>query len=153
MDADLKTIVGMEPQPPLPIRSLHNYIYCPRLFYYQWVENIFQKNADTIEGSHIHRGVDQPSRLDDSKELKDLNLPEGARMRSLRLESEKLSLVGVVDIMEGGLDGAVLVDYKKGSARRDERGERVVKEPDAMQVVAQVMLLREHGIQVKEAFV
>ncbi|OGX36714.1 MAG: hypothetical protein A3D87_01730 [Omnitrophica WOR_2 bacterium RIFCSPHIGHO2_02_FULL_50_17] len=153
MDADLKTNVGMEPQPPLPIRSLHNYIYCPRLFYYQWVENIFQENADTIEGSHIHRGVDQPSRLDDSKELKDLNLPEGANIRSLRLKSEKLGLVGVVDIIEGAPDGSVLVDYKKGSARRDEQGDRVVKDPDAMQVVAQALLLREHGISIKEAFV
>src|SRR6266478_7742744 len=84
-----------------------------------------------------------PSRLNDSKEL---GLPEGAKIRSLRLESESLGLIGVVDIVEGGPDGAEIIDYKKGSARRDSEGERVAKEPDAMQVAAHAMLLREHGV-------
>lgn len=103
----------MEPQPTLPIRSLHNYIYCPRLFYYQWVENIFQENADTVEGSHVHRGVDQPSRLEDLKELKDFDLPEGSKVRSLRLESEKLGIVGVVDVVEGGPEGGINCGWLK----------------------------------------
>ncbi len=142
-DAPLQTQPGLESQPPLPVRRLHNFIYCPRLFYFQWVENIFQENADTVAGSHAHRNVDAPSRLDDVKEL---GLPEGAKLRSLRLESESLGLIGVVDIVEGGPDGAEIIDYKKGSARRDSEGERVAKEPDAMQVAAQAMLLREHGV-------
>jgi CRISPR-associated protein Cas1 len=127
----------------LPVRRLHNFIYCPRLFYFQWVENIFQENADTVAGSHVHRNVDAPSKLDDPKEL---GLPEGAKLRSLRLESESLGLIGVVDIVEGGPDGAEIIDYKRGSARRDGEGERVAKEPDAMQVAAHALLLREHGV-------
>src|SRR5438034_10969688 len=96
-DGPVQTQSGVEAQPPMPVRRLHNFIYCPRLFYYQWVENIFQENADTIEGSHAHRNVDQSSRLDEEK-LKALgeNLPEGARLRSLRLESQTLGLIGVV---------------------------------------------------------
>jgi CRISPR-associated protein Cas1 len=125
------------------VRNLHNFIYCPRLFYFQWVENIFQENADTVAGSHVHRNVDAPSRLDNPKEL---GLPEGAKLRSLRLESESLGLIGVVDIVEGGPEGAEIIDYKKGSARRDAEGERVAKEPDAMQVAAHALLLREHGV-------
>src|SRR2546427_226040 len=142
-DAPIQTQAGLEARPPMPVRRLHNFIYCPRLFYFQWVENIFQENGDTVAGSHAHRNVDAPSRLDD---LKELGLPEGAKLRSLRLESESLGLIGVVDIVEGGPDGAEIVDYKKGSARRDSEGERVAKEPDAMQVAAQAMLLREHGV-------
>jgi CRISPR-associated protein Cas1 len=125
------------------VRNLHNFIYCPRLFYFQWVENIFQENADTVAGSHVHRNVDAPSRLDNPKEL---GLPEGAKLRSLRLESESLGLIGVVDIVEGGPEGAEIIDYKKGSARRDAEGDRVAKEPDAMQVAAHALLLREHGV-------
>jgi CRISPR-associated protein Cas1 len=142
---DAPTIVPelMGGQPPMPVRRLHNYIYCPRLFYFQWVENIFQENADTVEGSRVHRNVDAPSRLDDPKGL---DLPEGAKVRSLRLESEALGLIGVVDIVEGGPDGAEVIDYKKGSARRDAEGERVAKEPDALQVAAHAMLLKEHGV-------
>lgn len=149
-DSPLRAGGGLELQPPLGVRNLHNFTYCPRLFYYQWVENIFQENADTVEGSHLHRNVDRPSPLEDAR---DLDLPEGGRIRSLRLESKSLGLVGVVDVVEGGAEGPIVVEYKKGSARRDEQGNRIAKEPDAMQVVAQALLLREHGILVKEAFV
>jgi CRISPR-associated protein Cas1 len=142
-DAPVQTQGGLESQPPLPVRRLHNFIYCPRLFYFQWVENIFQENADTVAGSHVHRRVDEPSKLDNPKEL---GLPEGTKLRSLRLESESLGLIGVVDIVEGGPDGAEVIDYKRGSARRDAEGERVAKEPDAMQVAAHALLLREHGV-------
>jgi CRISPR-associated protein Cas1 len=143
-DAALRTDGSLEAQPCMGVRNLHNFIYCPRLFYFQWVENIFQDNADTVAGSHVHRNVDAPSRLEDPKEL---GLPEGSKLRSLRLESESLGLVGVVDIVEGGPDGAEIIDYKKGSARRDAEGERVAKEPDAIQVAAHALLLREQGVK------
>lgn len=142
-DAPVQTQDGTESQPPLPVRRLHNFIYCPRLFYFQWVENIFQENADTVAGSHLHRNVDRPSKITDPK---DLDLPEGAKLRSLQLESEKLGIIGVVDIIEGTSDGAEIIDYKKGSARRDSEGDRVAKEPDAMQIAAHAMLLKENGI-------
>ena len=142
-DPPAQTQPTLEAQPPLPVRRLHNFIYCPRLFYLQWVENLFQENADTVAGSQVHRNVDAPSRLNDPK---DLGLPEGAKLRSLRLESESLGLIGVMDIVEGEADGAEVIDYKKGSARRDSEGERVAKEPDAIQVAAHAMLLREHGV-------
>src|SRR6266446_5704839 len=142
-ESTLRTDGSLEAQPRMGVRNLHNFIYCPRLFYFQWVENIFQENADTVAGSHVHRNVDAPSKLED---LKGLGLPEGAKLRSLRLESESLGLIGVVDIVEGGPDGAEIIDYKKGSARRDSEGERVAKEPDAMQVAAHALLLREHGV-------
>jgi len=143
-DAGLNTDSSLDSQPPLPVRRLHNFIYCPRLFYFQWVENIFEQNADTVAGSHVHRNVDAPSKLDDPQEL---GLPEGVKLKSLRLESESLGLVGVVDIVESGPDGIEIIDYKKGSARRDAEGQRVAKEPDAMQVAAYALLLREHGIE------
>jgi CRISPR-associated protein Cas1 len=142
-DASVQTQGGLESQPPLPVRRLHNFIYCPRLFYFQWVENIFRENADTVAGSHLHRNVDKPSKVEDPKEL---DLPEGAKLRSLQLQSETLGIIGVVDIIEGTSDGAEIIDYKKGSARRDSEGDRVAKEPDAMQVAAHAMLLKEHGI-------
>ena len=146
-DAPIQTQGGLESQPPMPVRRLHNFIYCPRLFYFQWVENIFQENADTVAGSRVHRNVDEPSKFDEekTKALADA-LPTGTALRSLRLESESLGLVGVVDVVEGGPDGAEVIDYKKGSARRDAEGARVAKEPDALQVAAHALLLREHGV-------
>jgi len=145
---------AIETQPPLPVRRLHNFIYCPRLFYYQWVENLFEENADTIAGSHAHRNVDKPSSFDDEKkEALSEGLPEGARLRSLKLESAALGLVGVCDLIEGGPDGAEVVDYKKGSARRGANGERMAKESDAVQVMAHALLLEEQGTKASRGWI
>ena len=144
----------MSLQPPLPVRRLHNFIYCQRLFYYQWVENLFEENADTIAGSHAHRNVDKPSSYDeDRKTALAEGLPEGARLRSLKLESMTLGLVGVVDLIEGGPDGAEVVDYKKGSAKRGANGERVAKESDAVHVMAHALLLEEEGTRVTRGWI
>jgi CRISPR-associated protein Cas1 len=153
-DAGLQTQGGLEAQPVMPVRRLNNFIYCPRLFYFQWVENIFQESADTVAGSLLHRNVDAPSRLDDEK-AKALgeNLPAGAKLRSLRLESEALGLVGVVDLVEGGPDGAQIVDYKKGSARRTSEGEREAREPESVQIGAYALLLQEQGVKVSGAMI
>jgi len=51
----------------LPAHMLNEFVYCPRLFYFQWVEKIFQESADTVAGSMVHRNVDAPSRLDEEK--------------------------------------------------------------------------------------
>ncbi|HVU34129.1 MAG TPA: CRISPR-associated protein Cas4, partial [Opitutaceae bacterium] len=151
-DAGLSTSGELATQPPMPVRRLHNYLYCPRLFYLQWVENIFEENADTATGSAIHRQVDEPSRFDDERAtaLRE-GLPERAKLRSLRLESQSLGLVGMIDVVEGGDDGACVVDYKKGAARRLNDGTRVAKEPDSVQMAAYALLLREHGTAVETA--
>lgn len=134
--------------PIMGVRYLHNYAYCPRLFYYQWVENIFVENADTVAGSSKHRQVDKPSRMDAHERLE---IPEGATVRSLHLASESLALVGEIDIIENSTEGCTLLDYKRGSARRNESGELIPKEPDALQVAAYVLIAREKGLYISDA--
>jgi len=46
-DAPVQTQTGLEAPPPMPARRLHAFIYCPRLFYFQRVENIFQENGQS----------------------------------------------------------------------------------------------------------
>ena len=140
-----------EVPPVMPVRRLHNYVYCPRLFYLQWVENLFVDNADTVAGHHVHKSVDKPTALDQGDGPPDL--PEGARVRSLKIESEALGLVGVVDLVEDRNGAVRLVDYKKGSSWRDEHGVRVPKEADAVQVLAYALMLREQNITPDEASV
>lgn len=148
-DAYLNTNASSERQ-PLPVRRLHNYVYCPRLFYYQWVENIFVENADTVAGSSKHRQVDKPSRMDAREGFE---IPEGAAVRSLDIESAALGLVGKIDVIEGGADGCMIIDYKRGSAWKNESGEMVAKDPDALQVAAYTLIAREQGIPVSGAAV
>jgi len=133
----------------LPVRRLQNYAYCPRLFYFQWVENLFEENADTVQGSAQHRQVDKPSEM--PGDPKEMELPEGARLRSLQVESESLGMVGKIDLIDGAREGVEVIDYKKGSAWRGEHGERVAKDYDAVQVAAYALLLREQGLTVQNA--
>ncbi|MCX6934832.1 MAG: CRISPR-associated endonuclease Cas1 [Verrucomicrobia bacterium] len=130
-------------QPAMPVRRLHNYAYCPRLFYYQWVENIFIENADTIEGTALHRQTDKPSRL--PQDPQELDLPEGAIIRSLYMESQELGLVGKIDVCEGTAGGLEVIDYKKGHPLRGEEGIRIAKHADAIQVAAYALILNENG--------
>ena len=43
----------------LPARMVNEFIYCPRLFFYEWVEGVFRESADTVEGAAQHRRVDR----------------------------------------------------------------------------------------------
>lgn len=151
-DASLQTPDADEAQPLLPVRRLHNFVYCPRLCYLQWVENVFVENEDTAAGSAAHRRVDQASPFDDERrDALTKELPEGARLRSLHLTSETLRLTGIVDLVEGDGEGGRIVDYKRGSARRLDSGERTAKEYDAVQVAAHALLLAEAGTSVRSA--
>ncbi|MCF6310998.1 MAG: CRISPR-associated endonuclease Cas1 [Verrucomicrobiales bacterium] len=138
----------MSEQPLIPVRRLHNYAYCPRLFYYQWVEDLFVENADTIVGKSTHRNVDKPSSWKD-----DLDLSDRASLRSLHLSSETLGIVGVIDLIEDTESGHELLDYKKGSSRKDEHGIRIAKRNDILQIAAYALLLREHGMAPSKASV
>lgn len=51
-------VPGDDPQEPLPARMLNEFVYCPRLFYYEHVEGVFTHNADTRRGAALHKRVD-----------------------------------------------------------------------------------------------
>jgi len=132
------------------VRYLSNYAYCPRLFYLQWVEGIFIESAATVSGSSIHRQVDKPSHIDENA---DISLSPGQKLRSLKLESTELGLTGKIDLLEGGENGAILLDYKRGAAWRNSEGELLPKEYDELQVAAYVLLARGESMQINGAFI
>ena len=33
----------------LPARMVNEFAYCPRLFFYEWVEGLFAESVDTVE--------------------------------------------------------------------------------------------------------
>ena len=65
--------------------------------------------------------------------------------RSVELSSERLGITAKLDLLEGSDGGVVPVDTKKGRPARDG----TPWEADAVQVCAQVLLLREHGYTVE----
>ena len=42
----------------LPARMLNEFVYCSRLFYYEFVESVFVESGDTLRGKALHRRVD-----------------------------------------------------------------------------------------------
>jgi CRISPR-associated protein Cas1 len=42
----------------IPARMLNEFVYCQRLFYYEFVEGVFVASADTLRGAAIHQRVD-----------------------------------------------------------------------------------------------
>ena len=98
--------------PPVPLRMLNEFTYCPRLGYLEWVQGEWAENADTTEGEFVHRNVDK----EEKKEIAAGEEGEEQHARSLRLEDDALGLVAVIDVLE--LEGSVAtpIDYKKGKA-------------------------------------
>lgn len=52
-----KQRADVEPQ-QIPARMLNEFVYCQRLFYYEFVEGVFVESADTLRGGAIHQRVD-----------------------------------------------------------------------------------------------
>src|SRR6201996_1766453 len=136
---DLCTGVGMTitALPELvPARMLNEFAYCPRLFFLEWVDSLWASNADVAEGDRRHRRADGgggAAPLPEDGELK--------AARSVELASERLGITAKLDLLEGVGGRVVPVDLKKGHPTADGRP----WEADAVQVCAQVLLLREHG--------
>src|SRR6266446_5240610 len=95
----------------LPARMINEFVYCPRLFYYEQVEGVFVESADTIEGSVQHRRVDQEG---GAAPAPDAAVEEPIIARSITLSSEAHKVIAKLDLAEFGEQGAVPVDYKHG---------------------------------------
>lgn len=124
----------------VPARMLNEYVYCPRLFFLEWVDRSWAPSGDTAEGDRLHRRVDTPEGA--------APLPgegEVIQARSVELASDSLGIVAKLDLLEGNGGSVIPVDTKKGRSSRT--GE--AWEADAVQVCAQVLLLREHGYTVE----
>lgn len=128
----------------VPARIVNEFVYCPRLFYLEWVRSSFTTNDDVEEGLYVHRVVDaQAGNLPDKAEAW-----EGRRATSVLLTSQRLGLTAQIDLVEGVSGGVVIpVDYKKGRTA-DDGG---AWPNDRTQSLIQAMLLREAGYKVNQA--
>lgn len=117
---------------------VNEYVYCPRLFYLEWVDSRFEDSDDTVVGRHVHRAVDT--------ETGAAPLPEDGDLlaaRSLMLSSVDLGVVARMDLIEGDGRGVVPVDFKKGKPNPEGNAWPT----DEVQVCLQGLILREHGYE------
>lgn len=132
----------------LPVRMVNEYAYCPRLFHFMHVEGRWEDNAFTLEGREVHRRVDEAEHVlpaPDSRESepeRDDGESAPTVARSVQLGSDRLGLTAKLDLVATDGDEAVPVETKRGRVPRNaERS----WEPERVQLMAQGLLLREHG--------
>jgi CRISPR-associated protein Cas1 len=160
----------------LPVRMLSEFAYCPRLFHLMHVEGRWADNAYTIEGRNVHRRVDQldhvlpdadadSSPADPATATGDsADTPSAASrksegddppvvVRSVPLASDRLGLTAKLDLVS--LDDAtappeaVPVETKRGRVPDNPQRSH---EPERVQLMAQGLLLREHGYRCDHGF-
>lgn len=124
---------------PLPARMLNEFVYCPRLFYYEFVEGVFVHNADTLRGAAIHTRVDSGSgvmppaegglqRVERGQAFQsETEEPEMIHSRSVSLGSDRLGVTAKIDLVEvrgsAGASPAVvgaLADEQSRDSNREE---------------------------------
>ena len=115
----------------LPLSALQHLRFCERQCALIHVEGLWAENALTVEGSHMHRKVDQGP--DESRG--NVRITRGVPLRSLRL-----GLIGKADAVEfhrqdGGSWRPFPVEYKRGRPKRDRS--------DEVQLCAQALCLEE----------
>jgi CRISPR-associated protein Cas1 len=131
----------------LPARMVNEFTYCPRLFFYQWVEGLFAHSADTLEGRQQHKRVDKPGGSMEAEEGEKLHA------RSVTLSSERLRVIATLDVVDGEGRRVTPVDYKRGGPKEFPGGGIGAWDADRVQVVLQALLLREAGYECGEALV
>ena len=142
----------------IPVRMLNEFVYCPRLFFYEFVEGVFVDNADTIRGSAAHKRVDGgKGKLEPAKgagEESDDAAPDVIHTRSVSLGSEGLGITAKLDLVEVRRDPDDLfspetvcpVEYKVGAPKEDEDTEAMTLwDADKMQLGLQILILRDNG--------
>jgi CRISPR-associated protein Cas1 len=140
----------------LPARMINEFVYCPRLFYYEQVEGVFVENADTIRGSQGHKRVDQGSGAlpgpDGAATRNDE--PDTIHARSVELASDRLGVVCKMDLVEVRTDlfssvQVCPVEYKAGTPREGDNGIELW-DTDKIQLVLQCLILRDNGYDCRE---
>lgn len=139
----------------LPARMVNEFVYCPRLFFYEWVDGVFRESADTLEGSAQHKRVDaRPTALPEPDAGKAESQPaEKIHARSVTLSSERLRVIAKLDLVEAEGASATPVDYKHGAPRESPAGGIEMWPADRVQIALQAIVLRENGYRCDEAVV
>ena len=133
----------------LPARMLNEFVYCPRLFFYEHVEGVFAHNRETIEGAIRHARVDSGSGALPPAET--VGNDDKIHARSVMLSSDRVGLIAKMDLIEVADGTVVPVDYKRGSPRAGGDGKLEAWDADRAQMAAQAIVLRDNGFRCDEA--
>ncbi|MCO5167500.1 MAG: CRISPR-associated endonuclease Cas1 [Planctomycetes bacterium] len=128
---------------------VNEYVYCPRLFYLEWVQREWDDNHFTEDGRFVHRRANRESKAPPSPEEHTEDAPP-FKARSVSACSERLGLSTKMDVVEGEDGEVVPVEYKRGAPPDVPHR---VWDPERVQVCAQALVLRDCGYSVPNGVV
>jgi CRISPR-associated exonuclease Cas4 len=112
----------------LPLSYINQFAYCPRRFWYMYVQGEMIENAHVVRALLNHERVDTPGRERDERGV--------LTHRRVYVFSERLGVSGICDLVEEGPDGTLRpVEYKQGKQGRWTN--------DQAQLCAQALCLEE----------
>jgi len=130
----------------LPARMVNEFVYCPRLFFYEWVDGLFRDSADTVEGKVQHQRVEaRATELPGPEEIGE----ETIHSRTVTLSSERFHVIAKIDLVEGSSGSVTPVEYKHGRPRETPDGLELWP-ADRVQLAIQGLVLRDAGYQCQE---
>lgn len=128
----------------LQLSGIQHYVLCPRQWALIHMEQYWEDNGLTAEGTLLHANVDNPF----YRETSGTNI---LTLRGLRLSSKRLGLSGIADaveiiphsedrmtkaqLLESGKYDMLPIEYKRGTKK--------ISDCDRIQVTAQAMILEE----------
>lgn len=127
----------------VPARMLNEFVYCPRLFYLEWVDGRWADNADTAGGTISHSSIDARGGKMPDPEAESPPQMTG----SVRISDDELGIVAVIDRVDHRDGSCSPVDYKVGHPAPDGQPWPA----DRAQVLAQAALLHRAGYVVDSA--
>lgn len=104
-------------EPLIRVESLHALLYCPRLFYFQEVEEIRVVNAAMYAGAELHAS---------------LAAAEEGEWTTLELESPRLGIKGKVDCLRRRNGQLIPYEHKRGRPRREDAPKAGTKRRSAL---------------------
>jgi CRISPR-associated protein Cas1 len=133
----------------MPARMVNEFVYCPRLFFYEWVEGLFRESADTVEGKIQHKRVDKAGKTLPAPEQ---IAEETIQTRAVTLSSDRLRVIAKMDLLEVEDSCVTPVDYKHGKPYELD-GALQIWPADRAQLAVQAIVLRENGYRVEEGVI
>lgn len=136
----------------VPARMVNEVLYCERLMYLEWVQDEWEANAFTADGTRVHKRVDASKRKLEapaatkppSNEATDTPTGSPYQARSVALTSERLGLTAKLDVVDVEDGRTLAVEYKRGKKPNVPEGAYL---PERAQLCCHVLLLRDNGYQ------
>jgi CRISPR-associated exonuclease Cas4 len=99
----------------LRVTDLKQFVYCPRIVFYQYVMPVEKKTSFKMEAGK--QAEDLIDKLEQRRSLRKYRLAEGARRFHVWLRSERLGLSGKLDLLIESPEGLFPIDFKYTTGR------------------------------------